>query len=229
MLFRPVIQRNLAKIVNYLRSTKPHAGVRGGGAKSGLLAERVIQGMKEKVSFGSDKRTWHPSPLLGQVVLVTTLNEDGTSNIAPKSWISMMAFEPPILALGCNLEHWTAQNILARGEFVVNVPGVELAASVWKMDQLPHPRPVKAAGLTAIASLKVEPPRIAECKAHLECVLDQHLAYENEVILLGRIVTVTVDKEVHEAEDPYAYLRMFVYLEGMAYGVIERAQHVGAQ
>jgi flavin reductase (DIM6/NTAB) family NADH-FMN oxidoreductase RutF len=79
--------------------------------------------MKEKVSLNPDKPTWHPSDLLGQIVLVTTLNEDGTSNLAPKSWISMMAFEPPILALGCNLEHWTAKNIQARQEFVMNVPG----------------------------------------------------------------------------------------------------------
>ena len=69
--------------------------------------------MKGKVTLDLDKRAWHPSPLVGQVVLITTLNEDGTSNVAPKSWISMMAFEPPILALGCNREHWSARNILA--------------------------------------------------------------------------------------------------------------------
>lgn len=82
---------------------------------------------KEKVNFDLDKRSWHPSPLLGQIILVTTLNEDGTSNLAPKSWTSMMALYPPILALGCKLKHWTARNILANREFVVNVPGAELA------------------------------------------------------------------------------------------------------
>ena len=179
-----------------------------------------------KVNFNPDKRTWYPSSLLGQVVLVTTLNEDGMSNVAPKSWISMMAFEPPILAVGCNLKHWTAQNALASREFVVNVPGAELVEVVWKSHELPHPRPVEAAGLTPIPALKVEPPRIEECKAHLECVLDRHLAYGDEVILLGRIVAVSADEEVHKAEDPYEYLRLFAYLDGMNYGVIERSHSI---
>jgi hypothetical protein len=41
--------------------------------------------LKEKVAFDPDKHTWRPSPLIGQIVLVTTLNADGASNIAPKS------------------------------------------------------------------------------------------------------------------------------------------------
>ena len=180
-----------------------------------------------KVNFSTDKRTWHPSPLLSQVVLVTTLNEDGTSNVAPNSWISMMAFDPPILAVGCNLKHWTAQNALASRVFVINVPGAELAEVAWKSHELPHPRPVETAGLTPIPALKVGPPRIEECKAHLECVLDRHLTYGEEVVLLSRIVAVSADEEVHKAKDPYEYLRLFVYLDGSAYGVIERGLSVG--
>jgi flavin reductase (DIM6/NTAB) family NADH-FMN oxidoreductase RutF len=183
--------------------------------------------MKAKVNLDPDKRTWHPSPLLGQIVLVTTLNEDGTSNVAPKSWVSMMAFEPPILALGCNLEHWTARNILARKEFVVNVPGAELVEVVWRSPELPHPRPVEAIGLTPIQAQAVKPPAIEECKAHLECVLDRSLTYGDEVILLGRIVAVSVDREAREAGNSYGYLRMPVYLEGSTYGVIEQARQCG--
>ena len=177
-----------------------------------------------KVRLSLDKHAWHPSPLVGQVVLVTTLNADGPENVAPESWVSMMAFDPPILALGCNLSHRTAQNVLARREFVVNVPGAELARIVWEGSTLPHPRPVGALGLHAIPSLEVGPPRVAECKAHLECVLDRHLAYGEEAILLGRMVAVSVDRAALEAQDPYAYLRPFVYLEDRAYGIIERME-----
>jgi flavin reductase (DIM6/NTAB) family NADH-FMN oxidoreductase RutF len=180
--------------------------------------------MIEKVALALDKHTWHPSPLLGQIVLVTTCNADGTSNIAPKSWISMMAFEPPLLALGCNRQHWTAQNILQRHGFVVNVPGAELAPVIWQVQQLPHPRPVEAAGLTSLPALSVAPPRVAECKAHLECRFVQHLSYGDELILLGQIVAVSVDRQAVNADDPYAYLRMLVFLEQRQYGVIERAQ-----
>jgi flavin reductase (DIM6/NTAB) family NADH-FMN oxidoreductase RutF len=174
-----------------------------------------------KVSLDPDKGMWHPSPLIGQIVLVTTLNADGTSNVAPKSWISMMAFEPSLLALGCNVRHWTGRNILERKEFVINVPGAELAEAVWRAHTLPHPRPVEAAGLTPIPSLKVRPPRVEECRAHVECVLDQSLAYGDELIALGRIVAVSVDEAAMNVRDPYTYLRMFVYLESGTFGVVE--------
>lgn len=182
--------------------------------------------MKEKVSFSLDKRTWRPSPLLGQVVLVTSLNEDGQSNVAPKSWLSMMAFEPSLLALGCNLAHWTAQNILCRQEFVVNVPGDDLVDIVWKSHTLPHPRPVERIGLTPIPAQKVRPPLIAECKAHLECIFVQHLTFGSEVIILGQIVAASVDREAVEAQNPYEYLRLFAFLEDNAFGVIEKARQI---
>jgi flavin reductase (DIM6/NTAB) family NADH-FMN oxidoreductase RutF len=138
----------------------------------------------------------------------------------------MMAFDPPLLALGCNRRHWTAQNVLQRHTFVVNVAGAELASTIWRVQQLPHPRPVEAAGLTSLPALKVAPPRVAECKAHLECSLVQHLSYGDELILLGQIVALSVDRQALIADDPYAYLRMLVFLEQGKYGVIERAQQL---
>lgn len=183
--------------------------------------------MKEKVGLSFDKRTWTPSPLLGQIVLVTSLNEDGGSNVAPKSWISMMAFEPSLLALGCNLAHWTAQNILARQEFVVDIPGDELVEIVWRSHTLPHPRPVESLGLTPIPAQKVQPPLIAECKAHLECTFVQHLTFGSEIIILGKIVAASVDREAVETQDPYAYLRLFAFLENGLYGTIEKGRHLG--
>lgn len=188
-----------------------------------MSQERKAMTEKQRINLDPDKRAWHPSLLMGQIVLVTTLNDDGSSNIAPKSWISMMVFEPPILALGCNLKHQTAKNILANGEFVVNIPGAELADTVWRCHELPHPRPIEAAGLTPIKSEKIGPPRIEECRGFLECRLDRHLTYGDEVIILGKIEKAAVDKSAFEVDDPYKYLRLFAYLEGQKYGVIERA------
>ena len=182
--------------------------------------------MKVKVRFSPDKRTWRPSPLLGQIVLVTSVNEDGSSNVAPKSWVSMMAMEPPLLALGCNRNHWTARNILRTGEFVVNVPGAELANAAWRSHALPHPRTVEDAGLTPVPAIEVTPPLIEECKAHLECVLVDDIAFGEEVVILARIVGVSVDRAAADARDPYAYLRLPVFLENGTFGVIEEAHRV---
>jgi len=180
--------------------------------------------MKEKVPFSTDKHSWNPSPLLGQIFLVTTINEDGITNIAPKSWISMMAFNPPLVVLGCNHEHQTAQNIIRSREFVVNVPGDDLAATAWECADLPHPRPVEAAGLTPLPATRVAPPLIEECRVHLECTLYKRLSFGLEVVIFGEILAGVIDQAALDAEDPYAYLRLFTYLEGRQYGVIERAE-----
>jgi flavin reductase (DIM6/NTAB) family NADH-FMN oxidoreductase RutF len=167
---------------------------------------------------------WHPPPLVGQVVLITTCNKDGTTNIAPKCWASMVASTPPHLAFNCNREHWTAQNVLRSREFVVNIPGAELADRVWRVSRLPHPRRVEDAGFTALPAHRVKPPRISECKAHLECTLVEHKDFGQEVWLLGRVVAASADPEVASANDPFGALRSFVYLAPGTYGIIGRAR-----
>ena len=174
-----------------------------------------------KIELDTDKWSWHPSPLVGQVVLVTTVDEKGSENVAPKSWISMFAFDPPVLGLGCNLEHRTARNIFATGEFTVNIPRHTQAAKAWWISEHPHPRRLKTFGFTSLPGVKVRPPRIAECPAHLECVLDSCKAWGREVAIFGRIVSYTRDADVGEDwEDWYRHLGLFVHLEEKIYGVV---------
>lgn len=179
--------------------------------------------VKEKVPFAADQVLWHPSPLLGQVTLVTTVNKDGSSNVAPKSLLSMVIFKPPVLALGCNLNHWTSKNIRRSGDCVVNIPGVELAGKVWASQHLPHPRTIESAGFTPLPSLQVRPPRIAECRAHLECVYEREVVYGEEIVVLARVVAATIDRDVLAAEDPYEAMKLFAFLEEKLYGVIEQS------
>jgi flavin reductase (DIM6/NTAB) family NADH-FMN oxidoreductase RutF len=178
------------------------------------------------VELSGSATEWHPPPLVGQVVLVTTCNEDGTTNIAPKCWASMVASDPPHLAFNCNHAHQTAQNVLRSREFVVNIPGVELAEKVWAASRLPHPRSVAHAGFTALQANRVKPPRIAECRAHLECTLVEHKDFGEEVWLLGRIVAASADAEVERANDPFARMRSFVYLAPGTFGIIGGANRI---
>jgi hypothetical protein len=45
--------------------------------------------------------------------------------------------------------------------------------------------------------------------------------------VFGRIVAGSVDADALGADDPYADLRMFAFLEDSTYGVIEQARQVG--
>ena len=181
----------------------------------------------EKVELPLSIAEWRPAPIVGQVVLVTTCNEDGTTNVAPKCWAALISSQPLHLGFNCNRAHWTARNVLRSREFVVNVPGAELAGRAWATARLPHPRSVESAGFTARPATRVRPPRVAECRAHLECSLVHHLEFGDEVWLVGRVLAASADAAVTNADDPFAEMRSFVYLEPGAYGIIGAAKRVG--
>jgi flavin reductase (DIM6/NTAB) family NADH-FMN oxidoreductase RutF len=119
------------------------------------------------------------------VVLISSTNEDGTSNLAPISsawWLGRTCL------LGFGARSKTPANILRTGECVINLPSVEQVAAVDRLARLTGSNPVPphkqmmgyryesdkfgTAGLTPLPSLEVEPPRVAECPIHLEAVLD---------------------------------------------------------
>jgi flavin reductase (DIM6/NTAB) family NADH-FMN oxidoreductase RutF len=177
---------------------------------------------KVKVPFPLDRMVWHPTPLMNQVTLVTTLNEDGSSNVAPKSCVSLMIFRPLLMAMGCNTTHWTARNLRRGRECVINVPGAELAGRAWASSELPHPRTIESAGLTPVASRQVAPPSIVECRAHFECAFESEIVYGEEIVLLLRVLSAVIDQEVLEAPDPYAAMRLFAFLEEKTFGVMDR-------
>jgi flavin reductase (DIM6/NTAB) family NADH-FMN oxidoreductase RutF len=119
------------------------------------------------------------------VVLVSTSNEDGTTNISPMSsawWLGWTCM------LGFDASSKTPQNLLRTGECVLNLPSPELVSKVNQIacfsGSSPLPRhkamlgyrtqPDKfgAGALTSTPSLTVRPARVAECPIQMEAVLE---------------------------------------------------------
>ncbi|MFI2235270.1 flavin reductase family protein [Streptomyces chrestomyceticus] len=114
------------------------------------------------------------------VVLVSTENEDGTFNLAPVS--SAWALGRTVV-LGLGREGQTAHNLGSRPGLVLSLPGpglwpaVERLAPLTGRDPVPPGKPAGcryepdkfgAAGLTAVPSRSVRPPRVAECPFQME-------------------------------------------------------------
>jgi len=177
-----------------------------------------------KRNLGLDKRKWKTSPLLGQIVLVSTISRDRIPNLAPKSWIAVAAFNPLIIGFGCTLKHQTAKNICETGEFVINVPSEDLVKKVWKTAYSPHFGDIELQklGFTMIPSVKVSPPRIRGCKAHLECIYESDKRYGNEIWIFGKTVFVSIDKEALEgsSQERHKYLNPIFYLEKNTYSAL---------
>jgi flavin reductase (DIM6/NTAB) family NADH-FMN oxidoreductase RutF len=138
------------------------------------------------------------------VVLVSSLNEDGTPNVAPMSsawWLGWSCM------LGFGARSKTPANILRTGECVLNLPSVDQVAAVDRLARLtgsnpvpPHkmamgyqfePDKLGVAGLTAEASQVVAPPRIRECPVQLEAVLESPIA-ESAPDRKGKLIALEV-------------------------------------
>ena len=119
------------------------------------------------------------------VVLISTLNKDGTANLAPMSsawWLGWNCM------LGLGAKAHTAENLLRERECVLNLPSVEQAGAVNKLARLTGSDPVPphktamgyrheknkfgASGLTAVSSGLVRAPRVWECPVQLEAVVE---------------------------------------------------------
>jgi len=171
-------------------------------------------------------------PLVGQVVLITSINREKVPSVAPQSWISIFASRPAIVGFGCNTNQPTAKNILSTGEFVVNVPGTDLAKKIWKLAETEAEgnKGIEKMGLTPVKSAKLSTPRIVECKAHLECSLDWTKKYGDQMVIFGRVLLASVNKEAVEAdlEQRYKYFKLFADLDDGMYGVIKEAKRVAS-
>lgn len=114
------------------------------------------------------------------VALISSLNEDGTTNLAPMSSFWALGWT---LLLGLGVEGKTAENLKRHGECVINLPSPNLWPHVEKLAPLTgknpvpehkarqfryEPRKFETAGLTPLASEAVKPSRVNECPVHME-------------------------------------------------------------
>jgi flavin reductase (DIM6/NTAB) family NADH-FMN oxidoreductase RutF len=131
---------------------------------------------------GNEYRTIEPKILYfgTPVALISSLNEDCTTNLAPMSSFWALGWT---LMLGLLDETKTAENLARHPECVVNLPSPDLWTHVEKLAPLTGKNPVpdikaaqfryekhkfEASGLTEISSQLVQPSRVAECPVHLE-------------------------------------------------------------
>jgi len=181
-----------------------------------------------KTQLSLDKHEWRPSVLPGQIVLVSTYDDGGQPNIAPKSWISMAAFAGPMLVFGCNVTHGTYRNLQREGSFVVNVPDASLADVVWALPEHHGGDRIARSGLSIEPATRVNAPLVRECRAHLECVHGDTKHFGEEVMVFGRIVAVSIDRDCLSGTPPqqYFHLRPLFFLEDGTYGTLDTAHKV---
>lgn len=136
------------------------------------------------------------------IALVSTLGPDGQANAAPFSFFNLVGSSPPVVALGIadrapGSPKDTRANIVRTGSFVVNLVDEALAhpMNICGIDFSNGESELDAAHLTALPSVAVAAPRIAESPVQLECRLAQIVTLGDNNIVLGEVVFLHIHDE----------------------------------
>ncbi len=129
---------------------------------------------------------------------ISTISETGVRNVSPYSYFNLMGSNPFYCAFGSTGEKDNVTNLRKIPQFVVNIVSMDLIEQMnfSSGDFPPEEDEFEWAGLTAVPSMKVKPPRVGESRAHLECEVMQIVDDGDVHIVLGRIVHAHVDPSV---------------------------------
>lgn len=136
--------------------------------------------------------------LMGSIVprpiaFISSLNEDGTANVAPFSAFVSLSAEDCLVGVSIHLrgglEKASLKNIRRTREFVINTVSVDLAEAVQMCgEHRPVENKMEAAALTLIPSEVIATPRVAETRIQFECRLHSIHRFGGGNLVAGKII-----------------------------------------
>jgi len=179
-----------------------------------------------KVPFPIDKREWHPSLVPGPIVLISTVDADGAPNVAPKSWLQMVAFDPPTLMFSGSKGGQTEKNALATECFTVNIVDGSLAERAYACIRWKGEERIRRSGFRLVPASKIRAPLVDDCKAHLECRLVGIREVGSGFVLFGEIIAASIVEGLLELEPRARYVRLdqALFLEESLYASVDQAR-----
>lgn len=144
------------------------------------------------------------------IAVISTLNSNGTNNVAPFSFFTAVSAQPMIIAFCPMIRTSTGTmkdtpiNILREKEFVVNIVHEDIVQQINQTSQeLPYGEDeFLLAGLTPIDSTVIKAKRIKESLIHFECLFRDRLNYGDHPgagqIITGEVVRVHIAEEILE-------------------------------
>jgi flavin reductase (DIM6/NTAB) family NADH-FMN oxidoreductase RutF len=146
--------------------------------------------------------SWQVATIVPRPIAWTsTLNEDGSANLAPFSFFTGVSSDPPTCLIcvsrrkrqpdGSRPPKDTWRNIERTGEYVIHVVNDVLGPQMNATSrEVPYGTDeFTATGLTKVASDRVAPPRIAEAPVAMECRLER-------IVEVGRGGTAVIIGEI---------------------------------
>ena len=144
------------------------------------------------------------------IAVVSTINEDGSNNVAPFSFFTAVSARPMVVAFSPLIRSTTGElkdtprNILREKEFVINFVTEDNCEKINQTSaELPYGRDEFAfAGLTPVESERVRAKRVGESPIHFECFFRDRLYYGGlsggGQIITGEVVKVHIKESLYK-------------------------------
>ena len=132
------------------------------------------------------------------IAWVSTRSPEGVDNLAPHSFFTVSAVDPPIVQFTSVGRKDSLENVEHTREFVVCLAPASLLEQVnaTATNFPPEISEFDAVGLEREPSLRVAPPRVAASPVALECVLHEIISFGASTVVMGRVVLAAVSEEV---------------------------------
>ncbi len=129
-------------------------------------------------------------------VCVSTISEDGVSNIAPYSFATPLSFTPPLVGISVGKGKDTILNARETNDFVVAMvteewmdEGIESEVSISR-----DKSEFDEVGLSESESEKVRSPSVEESPVNIECTYWDDFETGDHYLLVGEVVHVSADE-----------------------------------
>ena len=132
------------------------------------------------------------------IAWVTTVSADGVVNLAPHSFYTVACARPPIVQFSSVGKKDTLRNVLATGEFVVNLAYAPLLEQVNNSAArfAPDQSETDRLGIEMEPSLCVAPPRVARSPVSIECTVHSTNELGDSTVVLGDVRMISVSDDV---------------------------------
>ncbi len=181
-----------------------------------------------RTTFLADDPAVNPYRFLTALVVprpiawVSTRSFEGVGNLAPHSFFSVACARPPIVSFTSVGRKDTLANVVATGEFVVNL------ANHPQLDRVNNSSASFGPGIDEAQALaipmepsdRVRPYRVTESPASLECTLHSTIELGDSVLVLGNVIAITVlDEVLVDGHPEFSLLRPLARLGRSEWGL----------
>lgn len=150
------------------------------------------------------KLTWKPGTMLYPVPAVMISCSNGEAdNIITVAWAGTICTNPAMVSVSIRPSRYSYNIIKESGEFIINMPGKNLAfatdfsgvKSGRDIDKFKH------LNLTKVMGTKVSVPMIEECPVNIECKVKDIIRLGSHDMFLAEVLAVNVDENLLDEND----------------------------